>query len=330
VSLIPGNIEVLAFGMQTDKDTPATTPVIAIALEDCTLDPGVQYGTLAETDGNALEGNDVVTGAQPGGTFKKYVRPSEEDFFLLSLLGKNVDTGAGAPFTHTQSIDPAAPFSTHYLTCWDIWPGVSCVRYDGCRISIGEYSAKSGSVAAEVVYTLEALKATLGVVAPSLTGLEVSELPHTWAEFAATLGGVHGGGVDEWSLKIARNTGRFPGDNGLTSLDIPNGLASVMGSMTVAYQDDALLRAANTGSTGGTALTTTPFSEAVTLDLVRGAGLEVKFALAAAQIKNYKAAIKTDASPATASFDFKSLRDATLANFIQTVVKNALPHADRT
>jgi hypothetical protein len=151
VSLIPGNVEVLAFGVQSDKATPASAPTMAIALEDNSLDPGVQYVSAAETDSNAVQPDDNVVGAEPGGTFKCYARPSESDFFLYSLLGKNVDTGAG-PYTHTQNIDPAAPFASPYLTIWNIWPGIACVKYTGCRIGKAAYTAQPGGMV-EAEYT---------------------------------------------------------------------------------------------------------------------------------------------------------------------------------
>lgn len=324
MSLIPGNVEVLAFGVQSAKGTAAAAPTLAIALEDCQLDPGVQYVTAAESDANAVEPDDNVVGASPGGTFKCYARPSEADFFLYSLLGKNVDAGAGAPFTHTANIDSAAPFSSPYLTIWQIWPGTACWKYTDCRIGQAVYSGQPGGLV-ESEFTVEALSA-LAVdagSAPDLTGLQVDEEPFTWAELAVSLGGVHGGIVNQFQLTINRNTGRFVGDNGLSSLDVPNGLLAVSGNLEVAFQDDTLWRAANTGSTTGAALTTTIFEEALAIDLTRGSGLELKFALAAMRIQNFKTALKTDGSPATATFDFKSKRSATVSDVIQSIVKNS-------
>ena len=323
MSLIPGNIEVLAFAEQVDKDTAAATPKIAVALEDCQLDPNPTFITLAESDSSALQGDDVVVGATPGGTFKKYVRPSEEDFFLYNLLGKNTDTGVGDPYTHTAEIDDTAPFTTPYLTIWDIWPGIATVKYVGARLSQAAYSSQAGA-AWEAEYTVVALQALLGELEPDLTGLVVDELPFTWPDTTVTLGGVHGGTVNQAQLTISRGTNAFPGDNGLVALDIPNGLFGVSGNLEVAFEDDALLRAANTGDTAGTALTTTTFSESVVIDLLRGANREVKFTLTDAQIKNFQVSLKTDASPATATFDFKAKRNVTLADVITTIVKNAV------
>lgn len=329
MSLIPGNVEVLAFAPQVDKATPAATPIMAIALEDCTLSPNPQYITLAETDSAAVQPDDVVVSAQPGGTFKKYLRPSEDDFLLYALLGKNVDTGAGAPYTHTANPDPTAPFATPYLTVWDIWPSIGCVRYDGCRLSQLALSSQEGG-GCEGEYTIEALVATMGVAQPDLTGLQVDEQPFTWAELAVSLGGVHGGIVSDYSLTINRNINRFMGDNGLESLDIPNGLLAVSGSLTAAFEDDQLWRAANTGTTAGTVLTTSIYEESLAIDHTRGAALEAKFALNAARITNYQVKLATDGKPATASFDFKSKRDDTLSNVIQTIFKNAVATGDRS
>lgn len=328
MSLIPGNVETLAFGIQVDKSTAATVPVMAIALEDCSVDPGVQRITTPETDQSALAADDVVVGAQPGGTFKKYLRPDEDDLLLYALLGKNADTGT-TPKIHTANIDPAAPFASPYLTIWDIWPGIGCIQYLGARIGkVALASQEGGAVEAE--YTVAALQAIMGASPPSLTGLIGSAQPFTWAELAVSLGGVHGGIVSQYQLTIDRNATHFQGDNGLQALDIPNGLLSVSGSLDVAFQDDTLWRAANTGTTAGTALTTTIFQEALVIDHVRGANLEAKFSLANARITNFKNKVQTDGKPAVSSFDFKSARSAVLTDVIQTVVKNAIVHADRT
>lgn len=330
MSLIPANIECLAIGIQADKDTPATVPVIALALEDCSLDPNVQRIKEQESDQSAQQGNVAVVGAQPGGTFKKLARPSEEDLLLYALLGKNVDSGT-TPKIHTGTVDPAAPFTTPYLTVWDIWPGVMCVRYDGLRIASGHFMSKPGGFV-ESEYTVEALKSTYidPGSAPVLTGLFIDELGLSWPELTATLGGVHAGVVNSFDVTISRATGRFPGDNGLFSLDIPNGLLSITGALEVAFQDDDLTRAANTGSTTGTVATTTVFSESLTLALARGADLGLSFAMAAVQISNFKNQLKTDASPAVSTFDFDSKRAATISDAMTTVVKNAIAHADRS
>lgn len=322
MALIPANIELLAFATQVDKATPATVPLIATVLESNTLDPGVQKITTPESDASAQSSNLVVVGAQPGGDFQKYLRPSEDDFFLYCLLGKNVDSGT-TPKVHTANIDPAAPFSSPYLTIWDIWPGVTTTRYDGCRITQAVITGQPGGPIS-VQYTVSALKATLQATEPSYASLIVNELEHTWPELTATLGGVAGGVTNNISLTINRNTGRFVGDNGLSSLDIPNGLLLVSGSLEVAFQDSALMRAANTGSTSGTVLTTTVFTESLVLDFLRSANLETKFTLANAQISNFKTLLKTDGSPAVSTFDFQSLRSATISDQIQTVVKNAV------
>lgn len=328
MSLIPANIEYLAFAVQADKVTAASAPTIACSLQDCSVEPNPTTIVTAESDRSAQQGNKVVVGAQPGGSFKKYVRPSEEDFFLNALLGKTTDGGT-TPKTHTSEVDSAAPFTTPYLTVWDVWPGVATTRYDGVRIGSASFSGQPGG-AIEVEYELVARKATLGVSEPNPAGLITSEAEMTWPELAATLGGSDPGTVNQFSLKIDRNTGRFTGDNGFTDFDLPNGLLAVTGNIEIAFEDDDLYRAANTGTTSGTVLTTTVFDEALVIDLLRSSLLEVKFTMAGVQVTNYKVALKTDASPAVATFDFNSKRQATISDAIQTLVKNAITHADRS
>jgi hypothetical protein len=330
-TLIPSNIEVLAFGIQADQATPAVTPVIAVAIEDCGLDPGVQRAKQQESDQDAQQGNVAVMGAQPGGTFKKYVRPSEEDFFLLGLLGKTVDSGTTPNFIHTENIDPAAPLNSPYLTCWNIWPGELCVQYTGMRLKSAHITGAPGGFI-EVEYDTRAMAATYVPIgsAPDLTGLFTTELAHSWPELAVSLGGVHSGTANKLDVMIDRGTNFFQGDVGLGVLDVPNGLLAVSGSLEVAFISDALERSANTGSPTGTALTSTVFSEALSIALTRNGNLGVTLSMAGVQIQNFKTQFKTDASPAISSFDFDSLRQATISNVIQAVVKNALAHADRS
>lgn len=331
MSLVPANIEYLAFAFQADKATPATDPLIAISLEDCSLDPNRQEIRTAESDRSAQQGPRMIVGAEPGGSLKKYVRPSEEDFFLHGLLGRTVDTGDGSPGVHTSNVDPAAPFDSPYLTIWDVWPGRLAIRYDGVRIAQGKYDTTPGSALA-VEYTLLGLNATYGVDEPDVEELFVDELPFSWANLAATVGEEHTGVVNNLSLTISRGTTRFSGDNGLGSLDVPNGLLDITGNLEVAFENDQLTRGANTGEVDGTDITDLIYESALSFDFTRGDDLEVKLALAAIQIGNLRTALKTDASPAVTTFDFNHKRTSpsAIADAIQSIVKNGFVTADRT
>jgi len=329
VSLIPANIEYLGFAVQSGKGSPAAAPTICVALEDCSLEPNRSEVITQESDASAQAGERVVVGAKPGGTFKKYLRASEEDFFLYALLGKNVDAGT-TPKTHTANVDPAAPFTTPYLTVWDVWPGVATVRYDDVRVGQAAFTGQPGQVLS-VEYTLVGRSATLGVTEPASPPAVSTETPLSWADLTATLNAAHPGTVNQFGLTIDRNTSPFDGDNGLTAFDVVNGLLDIKGNIEIAFEDDDRLRAANTGDTAGTALTTDIYEESLTLDLARGSDTEVKFTMTAVQIGNYKVSLKTDATPAVATFDFNTKRQTTanIANVLQTLVKNSIALAAR-
>lgn len=326
MSLIPANTEYLAFGIQADKDTPASSPELYIALEDCSLEPNPTKIQLAESDASAQQGNKAVVGATPGGTIRKYLRPSEDDYLIYALLGKSTDGGT-TPKTHTIAIDDAAPFETPYLSVWQVWPGIGTVRYDGCRIAQATITRQPGA-AAEVEYTITGLKATMGVSEPTPTFID--ELPFTGAEFTATIGGSAPGTVNQATLTISRNTGRYPGDQGLTSYDVPNGLVAVGGNLEIAFENDDLWRAANTGTTGGTVLTTTLYEQSLNLSYVRGSNLKAEFDMNAIQIDNFRTALRTDGSPAVSTFDFTSKRQATIANLIEALFWNNITSIDRS
>lgn len=328
MSLIPSNIRCHAFGIQPDKDTPADTPVIAIALESTSLDPNVQSLTTAESDRSAQQGQRIIVGAQPGGAFRKYVRPSEEDFFLAALLGLFGDAGS-APTTHTSNIDASAPFFSPYLTVWDIWPGVLSVMHTGCRIAQAVISSAPGQ-AFDAEYTVAGLKSVYLDDEPDLDGLFIDELPHVWPELTANIEGITDGTLNALSLTINRNTGRFPGDVGLADYDVPNGLVAVTGNATVAFEDDDLTRLANTGDAAGTELSTLIAEKSLAFVLARGADLGVEFDIAAAQITNVQTALNTDASPAVTTFDFQSKRQDDITDVITAIIKNAITTSDRS
>lgn len=329
MSLIPANIEYLAFAFQVDKDTPADNPTIAIVISDESLDPGVQKTALPETDRSAQQPGLVVVGAQPGGTFKKWVRPNEEDFFLYALLGANLDGGGPANWTHEASVDGDSPFSTPYLSMWQVWPGFLAVKYTGIRFGQGSYSSSPGN-GWEVEYALLGIEATYLDAEPDVDGLFVDEQPHTWPEYVTSLAGDQPGTVNQASLVINRNTTRYPGDNGFSSFDVPNGLIAVTGSLELAAEDDEILRAANTGAVDGTALTTEIFDESLAMELTRDADTGIRFDVAAIQFQNTKVAVKTDGSVATLTTDFQSKKQADITTLIATLVKNQAENADRS
>lgn len=326
--MIPANIELLAFAYQEDKDTPADTPTIAIAIKDESLRPNPTRVATPKSDATAQKANEVVVGAEPGGSFTKYLVAEEDDFFLYGLLGKDTVT-PGDPNLHDIEIDPDDPFGSPYLTCWQIWPGIATTRYDGCRIAQAKLAAGAGE-AWTAEYTLLGRKATLGVDEPDLFGILQDILSLSWPEASTSLGGDTPGTVNKASYTISRGTSRFPGDVGLQAYDLPNGLVDVFGDIEIAFADDALYRAANTGAENGTDLTTTTFSEELITTIARGAGRQVKLEMAAAQIKNYNARFNTDGSPGVATFDFATVRQPTLADVLTITVANDQPTADRS
>lgn len=332
MTLIPGNIEVLAAAYQVDKSTPADDPTIAWVITDEALDPGEQKTPLPETDASAQLPSLVVVGAQPGGTVKKWVRPNEEDFFLYGLLGKNTDGGLTPNFTHTATVDPDAPFDTPYLTLWQIWPGSLVVKYSGVRIGQAVFSSTPGN-GWEVEYTFLGLEAVFADVedAPDLDGLFVDEQPHTWPEYQTTLGVDTPGTVNSMSLTINRNTNRFQGDiPGFKSFDLPNGLFGLTGSFQLAFEDDEIIRAAHTGAVDGTALTTEIFDEALELDLTRDPDTGINFAMAGVQFSSTKLAVHTDGAVAVLDVDYQAKKQADITDAITSLVKNQMEKADRT
>ena len=319
---VPGNRRTLYVGLQSAKGTPQTTPTLKLRVQDFSPNDVRQTIELEETDALTQDGEDVVVGLTPGFSVTKYLRPSEDDLLFQALLGVNANTGTNPNFIHTQS--PAV--ETPYLTIYEVEPGIWCNRYSDIRLTSGVVRGGAGQ-ALVVTYVCEALNFLAGETAPSAPANPVSELPFVYPEVTNTLGGSPPGTVDEFELSIARGGQRIQGDLGMASQEYVNGKLVVSGSITKYVTADAAgddyQRAVDTGSKTGAAPTTAVYTEALAIQALRNANLQVDFDMDEVQYKTRQAGTRTDGSPLVEVMTFRTPPQATLAGDIEVIWANA-------
>lgn len=317
MAFFAGNKKTLYFGTQSGKGTPQTTPTLAMRVTDFTPNEVRAKIQLAETDASAQEAGNVVVGVTPGATFSAYMRPSEFDFWAAALLGNNVDSGSNPNYIHTADADETQP----YLTMYEVEPSLLCNQHTDIRVT--SLTARGGAgQALEVSITIEALGFAAGATAPT-SPAPVSEQPFVYPEVSITKGASTPGTFDSFEITINRNATRLQGDNGMTSLDIIPGKFAVNGTATKYVADDDDQRSVDTGSSSGTAPTTTIFTEALSILVARTANLRVTFDMDAVEWTTREAGVRTDGTPLMEVLGFRTVPQATLAGNLQIITRNA-------
>src|SRR5687768_13581507 len=222
---VSGNTRIIAVAKQAGgKGSPAAAPTVWFPLSgDAALNPNREIITLPETDNNAQRANSEVVGASPGGGWTGWWRDAGALFLAEQIQGA-IGGGVATP---TQAMP--------YFTAWDVIPGEQCTRFDDVRLS---QLTVSGQSLQGISYSVEAmgLVATMGVAEPTLT------LP-TGRKFAyphvtVTVGGVHAGTHDSFTLTVNRNMQYLRGDMGLEIYDTWPGIYEVTGQLVRIFEDD--------------------------------------------------------------------------------------------
>lgn len=318
ITLLAGNTRTIFAAKQSAKGTAATTPVRKYRLTDDSLDPGRSIITLPETDSSSQQPQAVVVGAAPGGGFGTWLRANDSDLLLYGLMGATPsDSGGGPNYSHT--LNPAV--ATPYLTLWDVVPGSSTTKYVDCRVTSATFTGQSGQ-GVQAQWTVAALSALANQVEPTLPAAFTTEAAMTYPLVTVTRGGTHNGDVDAFSVTVNRNGQYFVGDNGLSAADYVNGLFQVEGSMTIAFQNPQEYAAFNTGSTAGTALTTTIYSQALDLIIATDANTSVDFVSSGIEYRAFPIGIDTGGAPITVAAAFATKPQTTWSNNLSVVVKN--------
>jgi hypothetical protein len=314
---VAGNVYTLAFAKQASKGSAAVASTgYKLKLTGGDISPNRQLLTLQETDSSRQQGSTVVVGAQVQGTPEWYVRPEEFGLFAYTALGANADTGSG-PYTHTATIAQRPP----YLTVWkNIGGGTVIDKYTDVSVGSLELSGGAGQALA-CKADFMGLGALLGTT--DNTQPVVSGHVFTYPECTVTLAAVDGGKVEQWTLTYNSNADFIQGDNSLTPYDVVFGRAEVAGSYTTLFETDADYRSFHTGSSVGTAFSTTLFSES--LDIGMSSGTDSIHAICTnVAVTAYPLAPDVSGKPIRVAVAWSALPQTSINNYFKLVTVNSV------
>jgi len=290
---VSGNTRVICAAKQTAKGSPAAAPTVWFPLEsDSALNPNREIITLPETDASSQRAGSAVVGASPGGGWSGWWRDSSA-LFLAEMVQGVIAAGVATPAQ-------AMP----YFTAWDVIPGVQCTKYDDCRLS---QLTVAGTTMQGITYGVEAmaLKATLGATAPTIT--LPTDLKFSYPHVAVTVGGVTPGTHNSFSIVVNRNVSYLRGDMGLAIYDTWAGLYEVTGQLVRIYESDGDYRKFHGGAAAATVLTTTIFTEALSILLNDTVGANTAtFASAAVEYTGVTTPINLDGTPIMQTLEFST------------------------
>jgi hypothetical protein len=321
VTLLSNNALTLGVGIQTAKAAAQATPAVTLRYTGgYGPTPNRNTLTLAETDANRVQSDPVVVGYRVGGDGEHYVRPSEQHILAHLLLGHTVTTGAG-PYVHT--IDSTASGTAPYATLFrSVNAGGEVTEMVDAQIASITWRGGAGQALTCTVTWVGGGATTFGVTDPGVASTTDAAL--TYPQVTVTKNAVHDGSVASFELTANQNRTEFDGDSGLYPFDVAAGLYAVSGSLVMAFQSDADYRLFHTGSPTGTAPSTTLGAQPLTILAAIDATHSVAWNLTNIFLTTFEAQHGTDGAPLTQTMSFQAKHDATIANVLQMVVKNAV------
>jgi hypothetical protein len=315
----PGNTRVIYGAIQSAKGTPAATPTHKFSVNgDSAGNPGRELIQLPETDASAQRADNTVVGSSPVLAWTNWVRGSEFAFLAKGIQGANADSG-GPTFLHAATPTLAMP----YYTFWDVVPGVQCTRFDDCRFNT---LGISGQALAGIAYNVSivGLSATLGVTEPVAPAAQATDIKYSYPMVAVTIGGTTPGTFSAFSITINRNVTVLRSDLGLAAYDSVPGIYAVEGTFEKIYLTDADYRKMHGGSAGATTLTTTIFTESLSLLMLAAANNQITFVSSGIEYTETTVPVNVDGSPIIQALSFNTKRQATWANNLTVNTTNTL------
>jgi hypothetical protein len=318
MAAISGNVWTLAVGKQTAKGTPQATPTYKLKATGGDIAPSRGTIQLAETDASRQQGQTVVVEAHVEGSPEHYVRPSDFGLLAYGLLGANADSGTGPNYTHTATPANSGPYFTLFKA---IGGSVLVDQYIDCRVTGLTLRGGAGQ-ALTCSVTWYGLNATFGATDPVLA--VVTEAPFVYPEVTVTKGGSAPGTVESFELTIANNGVALHGDKQINPYEYVWGELAVSGSITYLFQTDADYRSFHTGTSSGTAFSTTLFTESLSIKAAKSVNLSVEAVLAGVAYTAYPVPGSPGGDPIRVAATFNSQPQTAIADYISLITKNTV------
>jgi hypothetical protein len=314
----PGNYFTAAFGKQTAKGTPQTTPNFKARATGGFVRPERQILELEETDSSRQASELVVVGSRVGGTMSHYLRSNEYALFAYAAQGAIATTGAG-PYTHTLTMTGSAP----YMTIYEAYGSTVLVnRYVDCRCVRHVLRGTVGG-AFVVENQWAGITAQFGQTDPA--GAASSATPLTWPHVTVTKGGVTADVISEIELVIDNGGEYIEGDVGIEPIDYVFGRWVVSGQLVVLFEDDDHFREFHGGSASATVPGTTLFAEDLMVTISRSPSDEVVWDMTEVQYQTYDLQPNTAGTPIRVPMAFRAKPQPLVADTLEIRVKNTVP-----
>ena len=316
---IAGNFYVLRAGKQTAKGTAQVVPTQTLKLTGGAALPTQGILDLPETDSSRQRSPAVKIDYRVGGAISGLVRSAEFASLAYWHLGANADTGAN-PYTHTATSAGAAPYETLYSV---LNTSTIIDQYVDCRIP---QLTMRGQVGAAIEYdaTFAGITAAFGATDPA-TPATSTATPLVYPTTTVTLGGATTDIVQSFSV-TSDNGGDFVfGDTQMGAYDYVYGRWGVTGTLNILLENDQKWRALFTGSTSGTAVSTTGalFTEALTITCTNNATSDqVQWVMTLVELRNVGWAPDPSGAPLYFTYEFSAQPQATIANTLSIITKN--------
>ena len=308
--VVEGNSRLIYAAKQVAKGTPNTTPTHVFPLSgDGAMNPNREIITLPETDLSSQRADSRVVGSTPGGSWTGWLRASHMKMLAEGIMGATSGTTT-ATATPTKTLP--------YYTLFDVIPGYQCTQYNDVRLSS---MTVSGEALQGISYSIEAvaLSAVLNAAEPTLA--LPTDISYAYPFVTVTIGGAAPGTHDAFSITVNRNVIVLRGDLGLSSYDSAPGLFDVSGTFRKIYASDDDYNKVHGGAAAATVLTTTIFSETLSLLIAQSGTQSVEFVSTAIEYTEVQVPVNVDGSPILQTLTFNTKRQATWANNLTIISK---------
>lgn len=315
MSGVSGNIYTLQVGRQTAKGTAQTTPAYALKVTGGDISPQRETIQLAETDSSRQEGATVVVGSRVEGTPEFYIRPSDFGLFAYAALG-GLSTGGTAPnYIHTVTPANAGPYLTIYKTVG----GLIVDRYRDCRVTSMRIRGQAGQPLSCAV-TILGLTSLFNQSDPAVA--VVTESPLVYSQLVVTKGGGVPGTVEQFEIVIENGGAPLVGDGSLSPYDYVWGELQVSGTMTLLFESDDDYNRFHTGTAGGTAPTTTLYTEALNLKASVDANTYLEAQVTQVAYTEYPVNGDPGGAPIRVAAGWRAQPQASIANLFRILLAN--------
>jgi hypothetical protein len=173
-----------------------------------------------------------------------------------------------------------------------------------------------------VDWDIQGITPNLGATAPGT--VQVTQTPLVYPNVRAILGGSAPGTVESFEIDIVNNLDVIQADNAITPFDLVSGKLNVSGTYTMLFQSDADYRNYFGASPSATAMSLTVASQRLEFAILANANLGTDFIFNNVSLTAYPVQPDTSGKPIRVAVGWRAVPDATIANYVQCVTRNAV------